>query len=246
MVGNNNWVFGSSSRRCTLWFADDHPVILDGLEGVFCDVLHRPAIQIFCSADSLLEKLQHQQNVTKIYKCTPDVIFLDCSMPGTSGIEAIQPILRFAPFVKIIMLTQYDAEGLIRRAFQQGAYGYVLKSSDTRFLLDALQTVMQGKYYIDPSLPQSMLKYVDSQIIDYNNKAHYGLTPIEMHVLQHLAKGLTRKQIAEEMNLSIDTIKTHLQRSYNKLGVHTVAAVLAKLYKERILFDTEGKRKSSY
>jgi DNA-binding NarL/FixJ family response regulator len=233
VVGNNNGLFGSSSRRCALWFADDHPAILNGLEGVFRDALHRPVIHSFCSADTLLEKLQHQQNITKIKKCTPDVIFLDCSMPGTTGIDAIQPILRCAPSARIIMFTQYDYAGFIEHAFQNGAYGYVLKSSETALLLTALQTVMQGKKYIDPSIAADVRKVAGLQPAVKSGDTHYNLTQAEMNVLNCLLDGLPIKDIAEKQFITYNTVNFHIKNLHKKLNVQSTRQLIVKVLREK-------------
>ncbi|HVN48233.1 MAG TPA: response regulator transcription factor [Bacteroidota bacterium] len=142
----------------TIWFADDNEFALGALKGIFRTQIRGAQIRTFCSADALIEQLQKTAEPSAAdARREPDILFLDQSMPGTGGIEAIPSILQHIPSVKIIMLTHYAFPRFAEHALRQGAYGYVLKSSDPQQFLDAMQVVMQGGKYIDPSIADDVL-----------------------------------------------------------------------------------------
>ncbi len=161
MDGNRNRPHVYQNTEYTIWFADDNEFALGALKGLFSARMRGVQIGTFYSADTLIEQLQQKADIPGLpvgaVRKEPDVVFLDQSMPGTGGIEAIPSILQHAPSVKIIMLTNYDFPRFVERAFQQGAYGYILKSSDPQIFWDAIQAVMQGKKFIDPGIADSVL-----------------------------------------------------------------------------------------
>jgi DNA-binding NarL/FixJ family response regulator len=156
-----------AKARCTVWLADDNESVLGALKGLLHAQMRGMQIGTFCSADALIQQLQQKSGMQDIPAAAkrrePDIIFLDQSMPGTGGIEAISSILQHAPSVKIIMLTNYDFPRFVERAFQQGVYGYMLKSSDPQLFVGAMQSVLQGKKYIDPSIAEDVLKLAGLQ-----------------------------------------------------------------------------------
>jgi DNA-binding NarL/FixJ family response regulator len=167
MDEKRNGRYVDTNTGYTIWFADDNEFALGALKGLFSTQMRGIRIGTFCSADALLKQLQQNAHIPDLpaadVRKKPDIIFLDQSMPGTGGIEAIPSILHHAPSVKIIMLTNYDFPRFVERAFQQGAYGYILKSSDPQLFWGAIQAVMQDKKYVDPSIADDVLKLAGLQ-----------------------------------------------------------------------------------
>jgi DNA-binding NarL/FixJ family response regulator len=238
----------SANAGYTIWFADDNEFVLGALLGMFNVQLRGTQSRTFYSADDLIERLRQKPDLPGLSAAPPrkepDIIFLDQSMPGTNGIEAIPSILHHAPSAKIIMLTNYAFPRFVELAFQQGAYGYVLKSSDPQQIMDATRAVIRGRKYIDPAIADDVLKLAgfvpgtDGSVLPQ----HDGLTPSEMEVLHLLGRGLTRKQIAQRLKLSVDAVKIHFDNCYKKLGVHSQAAAVVKLYREHLLQDEDQER----
>jgi DNA-binding NarL/FixJ family response regulator len=181
--------------------ADDHYVVRMGL----CALIRsEPGMEV------VAEAADGAQTVEKFRQTRPDVAMLDVRMPGKSGIEAARAIIAEFPTAKLLMLTAYDGDEEIHQALQAGALGYVLKNTEGEKLLPALRAVAAGHKWV-PSEVSGKLA---------TRKIYDALTPREIEVLQKIARGLANKQIADELQISDNTVKDHLKRIREKLRVN--------------------------
>jgi two-component system response regulator DegU len=149
-------------------------------------------------------------------------------MPGMNGIQATKAIRDKHPDAKIVILTMLDQEGYVYEAIKAGATGYMLKSTSSDELVNAIQTVNEGKALLHPDATAQLLKEFVS--LAQNKAKDYGLSNREMEVLQLLSEGKTNKEVAKALWISEQTVKTHVAHIFDKLGTsdrtETVAQAL--------------------
>ncbi len=180
--------------------ADDHFIVRIGLVAL---VNTEPDMEV------VAEAADGAQAVELFARFKPDLVLMDLRMPLKNGIEAATEIRSQSPAARVLMLTTFDGDEDIHRALQAGAQGYVLKSSTGGELIPALRAVASGQKWI-PRDVANRLAF---------RKMFEDLTPREVQVLQHLAKGLANKEIANVLNISEHTAKDHLKNILGKLQV---------------------------
>ena len=156
----------------------------------------------------------------------PDVVLMDINMVGMDGIECVERLKATMPNLQIVMLTVYEDTDKIFRALSAGASGYLLKRSSPGSLLEAIKEVHAGGSPMSSSIARKVVASFRKAAPAAEKEIH--LSPREQAVLDCLAKGLTYKQIADQLEISIDTIRTYLRRIYEKLHVQSRTAAVAK------------------
>jgi DNA-binding NarL/FixJ family response regulator len=190
---------------------DDHTVVRQGLKALFAD---EPDIEIVGEADNGREAL------ARIEDLQPDIVLMDISMPGLNGIEATRQIRQSYPAVKVVILSMYANEEYVFQVLRAGASGYVLKQSDSMEVLAAIRAALAGGSFLSPPISRTVIE-------DYVQRAEARgrggdldlLTAREREVLQLLAEGLSNREIAEQLNISIKTVETHRSNMMSKLDV---------------------------
>lgn len=197
---------------------DDHALIREGIKQLLefdgsIDVIEQASDGAEC-----LEKLQHVQ---------PDILLLDINMPNVNGIEVLEEIKKKNIPVKVLMLTVHSEAEYLVQAVDIGANGYILKDSGSEELKKAIQSVMDGDSYIQPSLIPSLNSRLVNRDIDKEKIA--ALTKREMEILTQIAGGMFNKEIAMNLNISEHTVKNHTSNIFKKIDVsdRTQAAVFA-------------------
>ncbi|MFN5323980.1 MAG: response regulator [Bacteroidota bacterium] len=164
----------------------------------------------------------------------PHVVLMDIGMPGVSGIEATTLIKGSYPEIQIVIQTVFDDQAKIFDAIKAGASGYILKSAPISKIIDAIKDANEGGASLTPQIAALVIQYFREQETAAKTP-DYGLSEREKEVLGHLISGLSYKQIADKMNLSYNTINSHIKRIYEKLHVHSVAEAVAKTINQRLL-----------
>lgn len=197
---------------------DDHALIREGIKQLLefdgsIDVIEQASDGAEC-----LEKLQH---------VLPDILLLDINMPNVNGIEVLEEIKKKNIPVKVLMLTVHSEVEYLVQAVDIGANGYILKDSGSEELKKAIQSVMEGDSYIQPSLISSLNSRLVNRDIDKEKIA--ALTKREMEILTQIAGGMFNKEIAMNLNISERTVKNHISNIFKKIDVfdRTQAAVFA-------------------
>ncbi|MDG1358622.1 MAG: response regulator transcription factor [Akkermansiaceae bacterium] len=187
----------------------------------------------FGSAEQALAELQRPDAVNDI-----DIILLDLGLPKMQGLESMSWIEQYAPHAKIVVLTQSDKRADVIEAIQLGASGYLLKSASMQEIRDAISTVVQGGAILDPSIA----KYLLDQIQNSGSCSLSGsqLSARELEVLEHISRGLLRKEIARALTITENTVVTHIRHIYDKLSVSNAPAAVRKAYESGILPIKEG------
>jgi two-component system response regulator NreC len=160
------------------------------------------------------------QTVEKAVTLKPDIVLLDITMPGLSGLEAARQIRQRAPEVKLLVLTMHDDEAYLRQFLQIGATGYIVKKAADTELVDAIRAVHRGESFIHPSLTRVLIdRYLQQQPPVKAKESVEELTPRETEVLRLVAQGYTSQQIAEQLSISANTVETHRAHIMEKLGL---------------------------
>jgi DNA-binding NarL/FixJ family response regulator len=159
----------------------------------------------------------------------PDVVLMDINMAGMTGIECVAQLREIAPSIQIVMLTVYEDTEQIFKALSAGASGYLLKRSSPSKLIEAIREVHAGGSPMSSSIARKVVaSFQRSTPPSEKQPNHPQLSPREETVLNLLAKGLTYKLIADQLGISIDTIRTYLRRIYEKLHVQSRTEAVAK------------------
>jgi len=162
----------------------------------------------------------------------PDFILMDIDMPGMSGIEAVQKIRKFNSQVPIVMLTVFDDTHHVFEALRAGASGYLLKKHISAKLFDSINEVLEGGAPMSPSIARMVLASMQQKPAVENP---YQLTTREKEILTSLSKGNSYKLIAIEFGISIDTVRTHIKKIYEKLQVHSQTEAVSKAIHEKLV-----------
>lgn len=167
------------------------------------------------------EAADGQEAVRLIEEARPDVVLLDLRMPQLSGVEVMQQARARGLATRFLVLTTYDTDEYIGPALAAGALGYLLKDSPPEDLLRGIRTLMLGQAALEPSVATRLLARVNT------GPASDELSARELDVLRLLVSGASNKAIAARLDLSENTIKTHLSRIFEKLGVRTRTEAVA-------------------
>ena len=188
--------------------ADDHPIVRQGLATVLN--LEEDMEVVGQAGDGI-------EAVSLALELSPHVVLMDLQMPKMDGVEAIQKIKQEAPDIGIIILTVYETDDYIFRGIEAGARGYLLKDTPPGEVLTAIRTVHRGESLIQPRVASRLLdRFTQLSQAPGSEKL---LSPREVEVLKHMAKGSVNKEIASRLSIGESTVKTHLVHIFSKLEV---------------------------
>jgi DNA-binding NarL/FixJ family response regulator len=215
----------NEAQPVTVFIADDHPILRIGLKLYLESKQH---IKIVGEADNGFDA------VNAITQNPPDVVLMDIDMPGLSGIEAIRVLRKTLPDLKIIVLSTYSKKEYVQEAMLEGASGYVAKNTKTDELIKIIEDFAEGRECNSPYLLNQAVKWRQMQDGSSDDFDH-SLTKTEVRVLKTIAQGKTNSEIAEIHFVSIETIKTHVQRIFKKLGVGNRMEAVASAREKHII-----------
>ncbi|TQF05154.1 response regulator transcription factor [Kitasatospora acidiphila] len=206
-----------------LLIVDDHPIVRDGLRGVFEG---DPDFEVVGEAGNGAE------GVDRALALAPDVVLMDLRMPEVGGVEAIRRLRDRAPAVRVLVLTTYDSDADVLPAVEAGATGYLLKDAPREELVRAVRAARAGQAVLAPTVAQKLMGRMREPA---PGPAAEALTERELEVLRLVAAGSTNKESARRLFISEATVKTHLLHLYAKLGVRDRAAAVAEGYERGLL-----------
>lgn len=194
---------------------DDHPLVRRGL----ADLLNGVSDMTVVATAS-----DGEEAVAHVVEDRPDIVLMDVSMPGMTGIEACRRLLHAVPDTRVVMLTSFATRDVVVEAFDTGAAGYLLKDADPVELISGIRAAARGDAPLSPRVAKQLLEdRAQRRPLD-------DLTPRERDVLQLLARGLSNKQIAWRLGINEKTVKAHMSSVFDRLGVddRTQAALWAQ------------------
>ncbi len=208
-----------------LVLVDDHRVVRRGL---------RSFLEAFPDVSVVGEASSGEEVLAKVEGWLPDVVIVDLLMPGgIDGIETTRRIRAITPHTQVVVLTAYTDDARVVGALRAGAIAYVRKDAEPEVLLDAVRAAARGQSLLDPSIARSVLQELVRSV-----EIKDTLTQREMEVLRLLAHGCTNREIADELVIGVETVKTHVGNILNKLHMaHRTQAVIHALKQGLILLD---------
>ncbi|HEU5071637.1 MAG TPA: response regulator transcription factor [Verrucomicrobiae bacterium] len=164
--------------------------------------------------------------VKEIPQHRPDVVLMDINLPGMNGVECVRQLKGALPQVQFLMLTVYEDSDSLFNSLKAGASGYLLKRTASERLLDAIRDVHDGGSPMSPQLARRVVMFFNQPATTESTMAR--LTAGEREFLDQLAKGYAYKEIADRMNISIDTVRSYVRTVYEKLHVHSRTEAVVK------------------
>ena len=186
---------------------DDHPVVLKGLKEIISEGFDNVTIDVSTRGYELLNKITDNDY---------DIVLLDISLPDINGLEVLREIKKRKRKILVLILSMYPEEEYAARALRAGANGYLTKKSASDELVLAVQKILSGKKYISPAFAEKMMLDFES---DTQKPPHESLSDRELQVLSMIGKGKAVKEIAGELHLSSNTVRTYRTRILEKIGV---------------------------
>ena len=210
--------------------ADDHEIVRRGL----CSLLQsRPDWQVCGEASDGRSAVEHAA------KLKPNVVVLDIGMPGLNGLEAARQILKANPRTKILILTLYDSDHIVREVLNAGARGFLRKSDAARDLVEAVEALRRDKTYFTSTVSDMVLDaYLNRDSRSPVLPAEDRLTPREREVVQLVAEGKSTKEVAVALALSVKTAETHRSNIMRKLNIHSVSDLVLYAIRNSIVYVT--------
>jgi DNA-binding NarL/FixJ family response regulator len=202
-----------------LLIVDDHPVVRDGLSGMFSS---DPGFEVLGEASDGAEALRLAQVLH------PDVILMDLRMPGMDGVSAITELAKRGVTARVLVLTVYDTDSYVLPAIGAGATGYLLKDAPRAELLRAVRAAAHGQAVLSPAVATRLMS-------QFRAPEPGPLSPRELEVLELVAAGNTNREAAGRLFISEATVKAHLLNIYAKLGVGDRASAVAEAFNRELL-----------
>jgi DNA-binding NarL/FixJ family response regulator len=202
---------------------DDHAVVRQGLKQILAEEFTRAEFG---------EATNAQEAIDRVWKENWDVVVLDITMPGRSGLEVLKEIKKSRPKLPVLVLSMHPEDQFAVRILKIGASGYMTKESAPNELVGAVKKVMAGGRYVSPSLAEKMASYL---AIDVHTPPHERLSDREFLVLRLIASGKTPTAIAKELALSVKTISTYRMRILEKMNMSNNAELTHYAIQNRLV-----------
>lgn len=202
----------------TVCIVEDLDEVRNGLAAIINMTEGFKVLQSFSTAESALEKL---------FTLKPDIVIMDIHLPGMTGIECIKQAREKSSTMQFMMFTIYENSDVVFQALEAGATGYLLKNSSASKIIESLRELHQGGSPMNAEIAKKLVVRFQKTPFAQNE---YHLTPKEQQVLELMAKGYLYKEIADELNNTVNTIKQHIRNIYEKLHVQNKAEAINKIY----------------
>lgn len=194
--------------------ADDHTLVRAGV----CKLLESmPAFKVIGQADNGRQVLELAEQLQ------PDLVLMDLSMPGLTGLEATARLRKSWPRIRVVILSMHQNTEYVRQALRNGASAYLLKDAAPQELEQALQTVLRGETYLSPAIAKSICA---ARTPLQAGPPTEQLTPRQIEVLRLVAQGFSTKEIARTLDLSVKTVDTHRTSLMKQLDIHEVTGLV--------------------
>jgi two-component system response regulator NreC len=206
--------------------ADDHMIVRDGLRSL---LERQPDMEVVAEAEN------GRMALKLVKELSPDVVIMDIGMRELNGIDATRQIVKMSPGVKVLALSMYSDKRFIKGMLKAGASGYMLKDSAFKELIDAIRVIVENKIYISPSVANIITEDYLKQSPESDGSTRSLLSSRELEVLQLLVEGMSTKQIASSLRLSIKTIESHRSRIMKKIDINNIADLTRYAIREGII-----------
>ncbi len=208
-----------SQKPTRICIVEDDNLIRDGFALLIGSTYGFQIINTYSNCEDCLKNLHADQ---------PDVILMDIELPGMNGIEGIKRVKKINPKINIIVITVYDSDSIVFEALCAGAGGYLTKNMQPSRLLDAIRDIQEGGAPMSTGIARMVVS-------SFQKNRNSPLTPRETEVLELLAKGKSYSNIAEDLFVDKETIRTHIKNIYWKLEVHSKAEAIERALKDKLI-----------
>ena len=207
---------------------DDNKNIRESISLLLATVPQFEVVGSFCHVLDCIDDVRDSK---------PDIVLMDIEMPGMTGIEAVTKIKKEFPHIQVLMQTVFEDDDRVFDSICAGASGYILKNFLNTKLVDSINELQYGGSPMSPSIARKVLNKMQSvsAIIKPEETPDYRLTAREKEVLSCLVNGLSYKMIASDLNISYETVRSHVKKIYEKLHVASLTEVVAKAINQRIV-----------
>ena len=217
----------SKEKQIRVLLAEDHTLVRQGFRRILED---DPRITVVGEARTGIEAIEQCKELK------PDVVVMDLSMPELGGLEATAEVLKANPQIKIVILSMYSNEAYVRKAFELGAKGYILKNAIEVDLTRAVMALAEGQAYFSPGVSHIVLESMKAGTFQGTSQDPYEkLTLREKEVLQLIAQGKSNKEIATLLNISVNTVAVHRARLMETLNLHRTAELVLFAVKKGLI-----------
>jgi len=217
----------NSEKKIRVLLAEDHTLVRQGFRRILED---DPRITVVGEASTGLSAIQLAKDVR------PDVVVMDLAMPELGGLEASAEILKDLPDTKILILSMYSNDAYVRKAFELGAKGYILKNAIEVDLTRAVIALAEGGAYMSPGVSNVVIESLKAGSFEDKSQDPYErLTLREKEVLQLIAQGKSNKEIAALLNISVNTVAVHRAHVMETLGLHRTAEIVLYAVKRGLI-----------
>jgi two-component system, NarL family, response regulator NreC len=215
----------NTGPKTSIVICDDHTLFCEGIKAILREQT---------SLDIVGEARDGRQAVELVKELRPDVLLMDVSMPDMTGFDATRRIREFDQTIKVLILTMHEEEELVARCLEAGASGYIIKDAPASQLVYAIETVQKGERYLSPVVLKKVVAgYVKNS---QRPKTSYDrLSTREREVLKLLAEGLSVKEIATRLNLSVKTVDVHKYNLMRKIDVHDRAELIKYAIQKKLI-----------
>ena len=203
--------------------ADDHAIVREGIKQILAEIPDQVTTD---------EAINGQEVLQKVWNNNYDMVLLDISMPGRSGLDILKQLKSEAPALKILILSMHPEEQYAVRALKAGASGYLTKESTPLELTEAIRKVSIGKKYVSASLAETLASLMETSS---EKPLHETLSNREYEVMRMIASGKTVKEIADELSLSVKTISTYRTRILEKMTMKNNAQITHYTIQNRLV-----------
>jgi two-component system, NarL family, response regulator NreC len=213
------------NKKIRILICDDHTLFVEGIKAL---------LRSETSLEIVGEARDGRQAVELVKQLKPDLLLMDISMPDMTGFDATQRVHEFNPSLKVLVLTMHDDEELVARCLEAGAAGYIMKDAPASQLLYAIDAVQKGDTYLSPVV----LKTVVGGYVKNSNRpqtSYDRLSVREREILKLLAEGLSVKEIAVRLNVSVKTVDVHKYNLMKKIGVHDRAELIKYAIQKKLI-----------
>jgi DNA-binding NarL/FixJ family response regulator len=215
-----------------VFIVDDHPIVRRGYRSLLESASNLDVMGEAATGEAALSAVQEASEAGT----PPDLVVVDLGLEGMSGLELIKRLTRALPDLRILVVSMYEETLYGERALQAGAHGYVRKQKADAVIVDAVQSVLKGNYFLSADLQQRVVhRYTgdgrETSVLE-------SLTDRELDIFERIGRGLSTREIAEDLHISMKTVQTHRSNIQEKLGVDTIE----KLMRRAVLWTVRRSR----
>lgn len=196
---------------------DDHPMMREGLAQLISKQQDLTIVAEACDA---------QTAISEVERTKPDLVLLDITLPGRSGIEVIKDLRAILPNLHILVISMHDESVYAERALRAGARGYIMKQEGGKKILEAMRQVINGAIHVSPAISARILEIFSGAANQGGKSAVEQLTDRELEVFEMIGNGLEVKEIADKLNLSVKTVEVHRTNIKEKLRAKSIGEVI--------------------